>query len=409
VRIPLPHDGYRKLKERAGGGIIGCSCAYFLTRHPAYDGSKHSITILEATKVAGGSSGKAGGLLQIEAEPACLAPLSFKLHSDLADEHDGRSVWGYRNVYVGECDLRSEETSGRSACETRDPSRNDTTYPEALKWILPSAIQTYKQVGVPANSAQVHPYLFTTSIARLAEEAGAMVIEGTAITINHTPGGEKVESVSYRPRNRRGGQCRVLPATDIVVAAGPWASTIIPSASIGGAKSHSIVIRPSNPLSDNCLWANIKGRKSNGLSTDIDLELYCRPDGTLYSCEWADLHATLPSTSDRIDVDENRCQEMQDALAIVSNELRDGELCVKQACYQPVILRNGNRAKNAGPLLGSTGVEGVLLACGHDSWGIQNAPGTGLVISEMIFERGVKSADVRSLDPRIILGQSKLL
>jgi glycine/D-amino acid oxidase-like deaminating enzyme len=46
-----------------GGGIIGCTTAYFLTRHPAFDPSKHTITLLEASKIAGGASGKAGGLL----------------------------------------------------------------------------------------------------------------------------------------------------------------------------------------------------------------------------------------------------------------------------------------------------------------------------------------------------------
>ena len=378
-----------------------------MTRNPAYDRSKDSITILEATKVAGGSSGTAGGLLQIKAEPACLAPLSFKLHSDLADLHNGKKLWGYRNVRVGECDLTSQNISTGSSPKTMDLSRSSRAYPEAPKWILPPAIQTYEQVGTPANSAQVHPYLFTTSVARLAEEAGATVIQGTAVGINLAEGGVQVESVSYRPRQQF--ECRLLPVTDLVVAAGPWTSTIMPLASVSGAKSHSIVLRPSTPISDNCLWANISRYTTKCLSTEINLEVYPRPDGTLYSCEWADPHATLPTTSDLVDVDQDRCQEMHDALSSVSDELREGMLCTKQACFQPVILKNGSRAKNAGPLLGPTGVEGLLLACGHDSWGIQNAPATGLIISEMVFQGSAKSADVRSLDPRTILERSKLL
>jgi glycine/D-amino acid oxidase-like deaminating enzyme len=378
-----------------------------LTRHPAYDRSKNSITILEATKVAGGSSGKAGGLLQVEAEPTCLAPLSFQLHSDLAEKHHGSEIWGYRNVEVGECDLVGRDITTRSTPDTRDVQGNGRAYPEALNWILLSAIQTYKQVGTPANSAQVHPYLFTTSIARLAEEAGVKIIQGTAISINHSHEAAQVESLSYRPRDKP--ECCLLPATDVVVAAGPWTSAILPLVSIGGAKSHSIVIRPSRPISNNCLWANIKEQATTGLSAGINLELYSRPDGTLYSCEWADPHVPLPTTSDEVNVDVNRCQEMQDALASISDELRHGELCIQQACYQPVILKNGRRAKNAGPLLGPTGVEGVLLASGHDSWGVQNAPATGLLISEMIFEGCAKSADVSSLDPRTILERSKLL
>ncbi len=46
-----------------GGGVIGCSTAYFLTHHASYNAKLHSVTILEASSIAGGSSGKAGGLL----------------------------------------------------------------------------------------------------------------------------------------------------------------------------------------------------------------------------------------------------------------------------------------------------------------------------------------------------------
>ena len=52
-----------------GGGIIGCTTAYFLTRHPSYDPSRHNITLVEASKIAGGASGKAGGLLALWGMP----------------------------------------------------------------------------------------------------------------------------------------------------------------------------------------------------------------------------------------------------------------------------------------------------------------------------------------------------
>lgn len=39
--------------------------------------------------------------------------------------------------------------------------------------------------------------------------------------------------------------------------------------------------------------------------------------------------------------------------------------------------------KLCGPIIGQTEVPGVLLAAGHDSWGTQNAPVTGKVMSEV--------------------------
>lgn len=72
-----------------GGRIIGCISAYFLTRDPAYDPSKHTITLLEASKFAGGASGKAGGLLAFWAYPCFIVPLNYRLHAELAVEHVG--------------------------------------------------------------------------------------------------------------------------------------------------------------------------------------------------------------------------------------------------------------------------------------------------------------------------------
>jgi glycine/D-amino acid oxidase-like deaminating enzyme len=110
-----------------------------------------------------------------------------------------------------------------------------------------------------------------------------------------------------------------------------------------------------------------------------------------------------------VEVSEPIAQDICNALGCVSDELRDAEVLTRQACHQPVILKDGQRAKNIGPLLGPTGVRGVLLATGHDSWGVQNAPATGLLISEMVFEAGARSADIRTLDPRTILEKSLLV
>lgn len=82
-----------------GGGVIGCTTAYFLTRHAKYDPAIHKITIIEAAGIASSASGKAGGLLGLWANRAVeTVPLSFRLHEDLAREHDGEKRWGYRKL-----------------------------------------------------------------------------------------------------------------------------------------------------------------------------------------------------------------------------------------------------------------------------------------------------------------------
>lgn len=322
--------------------------------------------MIEAVGIASGSSGKAGGLLQIDAEPACISALSFKLHAQLAEEHDGQNRWGYRRVYVGETDLE-----GRGGVNERTP-----TYPSSLNWILPSSARTFEEVGTPENSAQVNPYLFTTAVADMAEKKGVETVYGKVLGFRAEQ--EVVKGVIYSAADCH--DTAVLPATDVIVAAGPWTSSVMPSVATGGAKSHSVVMRPSKPITINCLWASIEPGPSGIPSRSINLELYPRPDGTLYSCNWADAHAALPASSNLVEASETTCQEICDALGSISDELRDAEVLVKQACHQPVILKQGCRAKNSGPLVGTTGVKGVLLATGHDSWGVQNAPATGLLV-----------------------------
>lgn len=67
----------------SGGGIIGSTTAYFLSHHSKFDERRDSITLLEATKIAGGASGKAGGLLALWAYPSCIVPLSYELHKEV--------------------------------------------------------------------------------------------------------------------------------------------------------------------------------------------------------------------------------------------------------------------------------------------------------------------------------------
>ncbi|KAJ4388756.1 hypothetical protein N0V93_006216 [Gnomoniopsis smithogilvyi] len=84
-----------------GGGVIGSTTAYYLTRHPKFNPSLHSITLLEATSIAAGASGKSGGLLALWAYPECLVPLSYRLHRELAEQYGGDQKWGYRQVKCG--------------------------------------------------------------------------------------------------------------------------------------------------------------------------------------------------------------------------------------------------------------------------------------------------------------------
>ncbi|KIV91524.1 hypothetical protein PV10_06056 [Exophiala mesophila] len=437
-----------------GGGIIGSTTAYYLTRHPQYDPTRHQITLLEATGIASGASGKAGGLLALWAYPSCLVPLSFRLHEELAAEHGGETRWGYRRVGVGSVDLVGRKL-GRSSSgkkgkvsngngqggdirgihradvasdgnvEMKDSNddahvslqkRSADSYarlrkmglPDDLDWVHEDTVRGYEAMGGPEDTAQVHPYQFTTSMAELAAEKGVDIVLGSVTKIAADPSGGGGHRVTYTPKkdsktpdSSSSSSEQTISATDVIVTAGPWTNTILPQAPISALRAHSVTIRPTRPVSAYCLFTSLqlpKNFHTGGHSSPsiVTPEIYARPNNELYACGEGDHLVKLPKSTADVEVDDSRCQDIVDYCASFSDEMRDGEVLVRQACYLPQV----ESAVVAGPLVGPTSMKGVWVAAGHTCWGIQNGPATGKIMSEFVFDGKCESAKVASLDPR---------
>ncbi|KAJ4287600.1 hypothetical protein N0V90_012303 [Kalmusia sp. IMI 367209] len=390
-----------------GGGIIGSTTAYFLSHHPSFSKERDTITLLEATKIAGGASGKAGGLLALWAYPNCIVPLSYKLHQELAEKHGGADRWGYRAVHCGQIDMYGILHKNK-APSSMDKDKLDSVslqkrsekalgllraagVPKELDWVAAEGIKAYDEMGTPSTTAQVHPYQFTTSMATLAEEQGVKIIYGSATSIGQEVGA--VKSVTYAPKD--GGEEKTMDADTVILTAGPWTRTIWPAAPISALRAHSVTIRPSRPVSAYCLFTSIDLPRGNTRKTKtVTPEIYARPNNEVYACGEGDTLIPLPTSTDLVQVDESRCQDIVDEVTSISEELRDGEVTAKQACYLPNVSRGG------GPMIGETKIKGLFIGAGHTCWGIQNAPGTGKCLSELVWEGKIKSANLGSLDPR---------
>lgn len=447
-----------------GGGIIGCSAAYFLTRHPSYSPETHHITLLEASSsnsggrtedsladaatlvdpatvskrnpahegIAGGASGKAGGLLALWAFPSNIVPLSFSLHHELAKEHDGEKRWGYRRCHASQVECQARLPSGlpnskEQTKQTIDGQRGDDVTkglhkdhrkkikkvgaPDDLDCLdTDESLVAYDNMGNPENTAQVHPELFTRSMAQLAEDKGVKIITGARVSsITKSKDGGRVESVTYL----KDGKEEQLPTTDCVVAAGPWTSRLLPSIPVTGARAHSVVIKSPKPISAYALFTSIalpagfpaptpenaKGstaaQQPIKRSQVVEPEIYARPDGTAYACGPTDSTVPLPLTTAEVEVDRARCEDIINQVRGISDELgKDGEVLARQACYLP----------QGGPFIGEVGgTKGLIVAAGHTCWGIQNAPGTGKLVSEIVLDGMAKSARLGGCDPARLL------
>jgi glycine/D-amino acid oxidase-like deaminating enzyme len=386
------------LINRTGGGIIGTSTAYYLSRHPNYDPNSHSITVLEATKVASGSSGKGGGFIAEWATPKCLGPLSFRLHNELAKEHNGDKIWGHRNVFAAEIKLFGKDVKAVAA-SARDGNHEA---PASLDWLRPGSIQQYEEIGNRSNSGQVNPYMLTTTLAKLAEEKGVTFKLGSQVTkINLHRDEKKVQSVDYT----KDGATHSIVATDIVISAGPWTPKVYPAVSLLTPRGHSVIVKPTRPLSPHILFPDIRPEPNSSIDSLLSPDIYPRPADqlhgfdTVYASGPDDYEAELPTDSDQVKLVDKKLEDVLTAIGSVSQEIYDGEVITRQACYKPQI-RPHEEDEEVGPMVGPAGPKGLWLATGHDEWGIQNGPGTGLVMSEMIYEGKARSADTSTLDPK---------
>lgn len=516
-----------------GAGIIGVCTAYYLTRHADFDPEKHHITLLESTRVAGGASGKSGGLLATWAFPLQIAPYSFQLHQELADEHGGDELWDYRRLTslsieadirdeyikqrqsslseknkpsgakrsgklkeVNGCCIPSEQNfastvatkpdfefgnevgNGRSnsklgfmdsddsdsddfmdfaagpqmmnrAMPTSDMTsmnmsskssddgvpkslENDEAHlteklPSDLNWINKALVNQWTPLGGKDSTAIVHPFKFTIFLLQKAIETGAVDLVMGSITklyFNNDVTNEidsesserrtdvedfHINAVDYVqtddsiPEHER--KTVHLKATQVVVCMGPWTSKILKDCPVNGLRAHSIIVKPSTKSNDSttteispfAIFSELRCTDSEYFSP----ELYVRKD-EIYICGEGDTMTELPDTTAQVEVLDKRCQELYTNSSKMSSMIASGHITKKQACYLPIV----NVPTTTGPLLGETNATGLYVGVGHSCWGINNAPASGKLLSQLIFEGEFKDADLSTLDPTLYFDAS---
>ncbi|CAH6720290.1 putative oxidoreductase Tda3p [[Candida] jaroonii] len=443
-----------------GAGIIGVCTAYFIITHPKFDSEKYHITLIESKRIAGGASGKAGGLLALWAFPSQIVPLSFNLHQELADKYDGAKEWGYRRLTtvslegdisgVNEEDLLSEDeqisldtklensssvTSSTISTSNSQNSKNSSDssssepqkkfsrrsenkremsnkannakkiLPNDLNWINSALINNCSTLGSTDTTGQVHPYKFTNFILKKAVELSNGSLElvlGKVEEMIYSEESESVIGVKFKPtsQNLKNSNSIInLLGDQIVMTVGPWTSKILPDCPISGLRAHSITIAPfkDQPVSPYAIFTEFKTNSNNYISPEI----YARSD-EVYVCGEGDSTVDVPETTDDVEVVTTKCDELFNQVSKFSPNLRKGHILKKQACYLPVL----DVPTSSGPLIGETNVDNLFLCSGHSCWGINNAPGSGKIMSELLLDGKCKSAKIQAFNPSLYFDAS---
>lgn len=234
-------------------------------------------------------------------------PLSYRLHAKLAEEHGGDKRWGYRQVYCGSITAKAQTTrpvdasaaakGGKTEEWQKLPKVDDESkmknlkkrgVPKDLDWIIPEAIREYDPMGTPEDTAQVHPYYFTKSMAELAQEKGGVdVKEGAHVdSIDYTGG--HVKSVTYTDKQTK--KTHTMQADDVIISAGPWTSHVFPDVSVSAMRAHSVTIKAD--VSPYALFSEIdlpegftgSDGKPKRRGARVSPEMYARPNNEVYCC-----------------------------------------------------------------------------------------------------------------------------
>lgn len=424
------HEGKKHIII-VGAGIIGVCTAYYIVKHEKFDPAKYHISIIESKRVAGGASGKAGGLLALWAFPQQIVPLSFQLHQELSDLYDGGKEWGYRRLTTVSLEgditklpndsedimvdkngakrrlsvaskesLNGKNTKNSSASSTRSTSK----LPKDLNWINDTLMNSCSMLGDVDTTAQVHPYKFTSFILKKAvEESGGAIelIIGKVNEITYSMETGVATGVKYKPTSLKANEDKMvtLEGDQIVLSVGPWTSKILPDCPISGLRAHSITVAPyeEQSVTPFAIFTELK----TGPGSYISPEIYARQD-EVYVCGEGDSAVDVPETTDDVEVVKSKCDELFKQVSKISPILSKGHILKRQACYLPVL----DVPSSSGPLIGETNVERLYLASGHSCWGINNAPGTGKIMSELLLDGKVESANIAGLNPSLYFDAS---
>jgi glycine/D-amino acid oxidase-like deaminating enzyme len=348
-----------------GGGVIGASIAYFLSRRGVRP------VVIERTGLACAASGKSGGFLALDwCDGTPLAPLarrSFALHASLAQEID--DDWGFRRLttYGGFAGARM---TGHAAGTAYD-----------LAW-LADGVTLNHRLGAAETTAQVHPGRFTAAMMRAAQAQGAELRRG------RVTGVVRGDDTSIQGVEVDG---EVIAGDALVIAMGPWsalAADWLPLPAVFGLKGHSIVFDTGTTVPAEALF--LEYQEANGAMHSP--EIFPRADGTTYVCA---ISSESPVPVDPADVtpDAGAIERLHAMCARLSPALAASKVIARQACHRPV-TRDGL------PLIGPVpGVKNAFVATGHSVWGILNAPATGEAMAELIVDGAARTVDLSPFDP----------
>ncbi len=372
-----------------GGGIIGCSVAYHLTRRGITD-----VTILEQGTLTCGTTWHAAGLVsQLKASHSLtrLATYSARLFEELEDE-TGQAT-GYRSpgsISVAADEERWEEILRGASMATTCGVETEVIDLDRARELFP-LLNTDDLVGalyIPRDG-QTSPVDTTMALAKGARQRGARIVEGVAVE-KLVADGERVLGVE----TERGH----VEAETVVLATGIWtrqlAATVGVNVPLQACEHFYVVTEPLDGVPrDMPTLRDPGGYTYFKEETGKIMAGFFEPRGKVWRLDGIPRNfsfGTLPEDWDHVGPVFERAAHRVPALAECGLQL----------------FFNGPEAFTPDGVyyLGEAPeVDGVFVAAGFNSVGIQSAGGAGWVLADWIADRhppmDLSAVDIRRAFP----------
>lgn len=339
-----------------GGGIAGCSAAYFLSQQG------QSVLLFEKDSVAAHASGFAFGVLlpRLFNDPSDptdeLTRLSLELHRQISDD-----------LSRGNEPLRREKASvllalnDSSADQYRQLYRSGSQLIGDVRWLEHGELSHVEARIAPevrgglylGDTAEISPAQFTKALWKAAESRGAKLISAEIEAVS-TDGPDSVKV-------RAGGD--TYSAGRVVVAAGPWSARLLET--VG-------VTVPVEPLKGQIVRLNAPAPEMRvSLWWDADYA-GSKPDGLLW----------CGTTEERVGFDEQTTDSARDGILASARQvlpfLAEAEVVAQTACLRPVTA-------DGLPVVGALKDQGnIVVATGGGRNGIVLGPALGKVAADIV-------------------------
>jgi glycine oxidase len=338
-----------------GGGIAGCSTAYYLTQ----DG--HDVTLFERDSLASHASGFAqGGLKPVlkGARPDVyrdFSNYSINLHRELVSQLKGEGANGEYLNFLQKSSIQLVKNVGEAEALRDQYKSQFDDYSLNVRWLgvgelshIDARISSDVIGGLYSGEAyEVDPYKLTLSLWQMAEQRGAVMVnrEVTDIAVN----GDRVSGVVTSGET--------FEADAIVVAAGPWSTSML--AELG-------VEIPVTPLKGQILRLDAPGPPlKTSMWWDEDYAT-SKSDGLLW----------IGTTEEEVGFDDLTTDAARDRIIGSAVKmlpyLEDAELVQQTACLRPM-------TPDRMPIIDSAlGPDGLVINTGGGRQGIALGPAMGL-------------------------------